>query len=185
MNRRPALVLAFVSCLLAAPASGHPFHGAGDLAAGLAHPFLGIDHLLAMLAIGLWASRAGARAAWAVPGAFVLAMLGGFGLGLAGVAAPGIEPMIAVSVLVLGLLVASRAMPSAPACLALAGGFAVFHGLAHAIELPAGGSAAGYAAGFVLATAALHAAGLVLGRRLNPRIGGLPIALVGAWMLMA
>lgn len=173
-----------LAALASAPAIAHPFHGAGDLGAGLVHPFLGLDHLLAMLAVGLWAAQLGGRALWAVPSAFVLAMLAGFGLGFAGYALPGVEPMIAASVLLFGLLAAARARLPATAGMLVAGAFALSHGFAHAAEIPVGGAAVSYAFGLACATAALHALGLLLGRSLRARYAGVPIAFAGVLMLL-
>lgn len=183
MTLRIAVLVA--SFFAAVPAHAHPFHGAGDFAAGLVHPFLGLDHLLAMLAIGVWAARSGARAVWAVPCAFVVAMLAGFAFAMAGLVLPAVEPMIAASVLVLGLLVASRRQLAASVCMLVAGAFAVSHGFAHAVEIPSVAAAWSYAAGFVVATVALHLIGLGLGGSLRARFAGIPIALAGAWMLIA
>ena len=183
MTSRIALLVA--SFFVTVPAFAHPFHGAGDLAAGLAHPFLGLDHALAMLAIGLWASRSGARAVWAVPCAFVVAMLAGFAFAMAGLVLPAVEPMIAASVLAFGLLIVSRTQVSASVGMLVAGAFAVSHGFAHAVEIPQYAGALSYAAGFAVATVALHLLGFGVGRTLNARLTGIPIALAGAWMLIA
>ena len=159
-------------------------HGNG-FAAGFLHPFTGLDHLAAMLAVGLWsalsARRIDARMAVA-PMSFTLLLLAGALLGAAGFTPPLVEPMVAASLLVLGLLVATRTRLPLAAGAALVGGFALFHGLAHGLEL--GGGAA--LAGMVLATALLHATGLAIGVLLRararwwPRIAG---ALVGGFGL--
>jgi urease accessory protein len=155
-------------CLVADSASAHPgSHAATGFAGGLAHPLTGLDHLLAMIAIGLWAAQQGGRALWAVPAAFVGAMLLGGALVMAGLALPQIETGIAFSVLVLGLLVATRQQWAVIAGMAVAGGFALFHGYAHGLEMPQAASPALYAPGFVLATVFLHGVGLagsLLGR---------------------
>lgn len=171
--RRAAVVL----LLLPAIAWGHPAD-----AAGFVHPFTGLDHLLAMLAVGLWAAQLGGRWTWAVPAAFVGSMALGGTLGFAGVSLPFAEPMIAASVLVLGLAIAMRVRFRWPA-LALVGVFAVFHGVAHGAEMPAEASRLLYAAGFVLSTALLHAAGVGLGALPRARWAGVPVALAGLWLL--
>ena len=112
-------------------------------------------------------------------------MLAGFVLGMTGVLLPAVEPMIAASVLVLGLLVASRGQVPASVGMLVAGAFAVSHGLAHALEIPKDAGALSYAAGFAVATVTLHLLGFGLGRTMNARFAGIPIALAGAWMLFA
>jgi len=155
--------LAFIC--IAAPAWAHPGHAlAGGLATGLLHPLLGIDHLAAMVLVGLWAAQLGGRALWAVPIAFVSMMAVGTALAVQGIAVPAIEAGVMASLLVLGALVmsVSRLRPFAAA--ATVGLFALFHGAAHGQELPAMSQATAYAAGFLLATAALHIAGIFIGR---------------------
>ena len=161
-------ILALATLLAAATAaSAHTGHGTHSLAEGLAHPF-GIDHLLAMLAVGVWSAIAltGAKR-WAGPATFLAAMTAGAAAGALGLALPFTEVAIAASVAVLGvMLLAGRQMP-APAGLVLVALAASLHGLAHGAEMPVGasfgGSFAAYAAGFGLTTAALHLAGLGLG----------------------
>ena len=161
-------------CLFAGAASAHTGdHGLTGFVSGLSHPLLGLDHLLAMIAIGLWAAQQGGRALWAVPAAFVGTMVLGGVLAMSGLALPHVETGIATSVLVLGLLIATRSQWSVMAGIAIASAFAVFHGYAHAVEMPFAASPLLYAAGFVLATALLHGAGV---------IGGL---LGGRWMRLA
>jgi urease accessory protein len=138
-----------------------PAHGFVD---GFVHPFTGLDHLGAMLAVGLW-SAGSLRRAWVAPAAFVACLLAGALATSAGLAVPGAEAMIAASLLVLGLLLAARAMLAPAAAAAIVGGFAFFHGAAHGAEL--GGGAA--LAGMVLATALLHAAGIAAGVALRGR----------------
>lgn len=158
-------------------------HGAGFFH-GILHPLLGADHLLAMLAVGLWASQQGNRAVWAAPAGFMLAMIAGMTLGVAGVALPLVEPMVAASVLALGLLVATRAQPHWLAGFALAAGFALFHGHAHGGEMPEAAVPLAYAIGMVLATAALHGIGLLGGRWIGRRqallVRGLGLVAAGA-----
>lgn len=173
----------------ALPALAHTGHDhAFNLYSGLAHPVGGLDHLLAMVAVGLWAAAHQGKVRLAAPATFVLAMLGGCLLGAGGVALPAVEPGIALSVLVLGLMVAAGSRVPASIGLPLIAAFALVHGHAHGAEAPAG-SLAGYMAGFVLATAALHGAGLVAGNTLLARAslwlraGGAAIAACGAWLL--
>ncbi|KAB0679293.1 HupE/UreJ family protein [Aureimonas leprariae] len=168
MPKRLAAATAAAAFLAgAAPAFAHlnPAEH-GSLLAGVSHPLTGLDHILAMVAVGLWAAQRGGRAVYAVPAAFVGTMIVGFGLGLAGVTLPFVEPMIAASVLALGVLVASAARLPVAASAGLVGLFALFHGVAHASEL-GGAGALSFGFGFVLSTAALHAAGIGLGLTLG------------------
>ena len=134
----------------------------GSFMAGFSHPLFGLDHILVMVAVGLWASQIGGRALWLVPSAFVGTMALGFGLAVAGVDLPFVEPAILASVVALGLLVAMAARFDTVASAAIVAAFALFHGHAHGGELGAAG-AASFGIGFVVATALLHAAGIALG----------------------
>jgi urease accessory protein len=143
------------------PALAHTgIEHAFSFAAGFRHPLTGLDHLLAMVAVGLWAGLAGGRALWVWPLAFVGVMLAGGALAMAGVPLPLVEPGILASVVILGLLVLAAArLPVAVGAMLIAG-FALLHGHAHGAELPDGAAAFAYAAGFAIATALLHALGL-------------------------
>lgn len=158
-------------------------------ASGFAHPLSGLDHVLAMGAVGLLAIRLGGRAVWLVPAAFIGMMTLGGILGMSGLVLPYVEMAIAASVLVLGLAIVSSAPLSATAAAVLVGFFALFHGHAHGAEMPADGAGVSYALGFVLATAMLHLAGLGLGAALGrsaPRLvgaGGAALAAAGAGLL--
>ena len=156
---------AFIAPVLA---HAHPGHEGGhdlewDFGSGFAHPLLGWDHLAAMLAVGIWAAQLGGRARWLVPAAFVTVMALGAALGRSGVMIPGVEQTIAASVLILGLLIAAAVKLPVGAGMAIVGLFAAFHGFAHGAEMPATAGTLGYGAGFVLATALIHAAGVGLG----------------------
>lgn len=179
---------AAVPLLLIVPsgAEAHLFgaHGAG-LAQGLAHPLGGLDHLLAMVAVGVWAAQRGGRALWAVPLAFVAMMALGGALGFAGWPLPWVETGIAGSVLALGLLIAFAVPLPISAAAAVVGLFAVFHGQAHGAELPQAASPLAYAAGFVAATALLHAAGVALGTMLRRPMGERLVRFAGAGMALA
>jgi urease accessory protein len=161
----PRLVILLTALLVAAtPAYAHP--GIGNtlgFAPGLAHPLGGIDHVLAMVAVGLFAAQLGGRALWAVPLAFVAMMAVGGAAGMTGMSLPFVEFGIALSVVVLGAAVAARVHLPTLAAMALAGLFALFHGHAHAAGMPETVSGLAYGLGFVLATASLHAAGIGLG----------------------
>jgi urease accessory protein len=145
-------------------ASAHPGHGAGNAAAaGFAHPFTGLDHLLAMLAVGLWAAQLGGRARWMVPASFVAAMTVGGAMAFNDITLTIVEPAIITSVLVLGVLIAIAARMPVVVASAVVGLFAIFHGYAHVSEVRQGDAFLAYAAGFVVASALLHTLGLALG----------------------
>lgn len=183
----------FVLCLLAAvvpAAHAHPFHAeASGFPAGLAHPLGGLDHLLAMLAVGLWSAWAVPQQKFVLPLAFLTAMAGGATLALSGLTLPFVEPGIGVSVLVLGLLLAGLVRLPLAAGAGLISVFALFHGLAHGAGLPEAASPYGYAAGFLLATGLLHLAGIAIGTRLAQqrtwwlRAIGTAMGLSGLWLL--
>jgi len=187
MKTKSAPLLTAVLFLAAASAAfAHPGHSSVDgIASGFAHPLSGWDHLLAMIAIGLWAAQLGGRACWRVPAAFVsvmaLAAVGGHFLGVM----PGVDQGIAASVLVLGLLIACAARLPLMASVALVGVFGIFHGVAHGAEMPATAGGLAFGAGFIGATVLLHAAGIGLGlatARLSeraPRLLGWGIAAAG------
>ena len=133
------------------------------LLAGLAHPVSGLDHVLAMVAVGLWGAVLGAPAIWVLPVAFPLVMAVGGLLGLLGIPLPGVEIGIAVSAVVLGAMVLAEARPPLALAAVVVAIFAVFHGHAHGTEVAAGTSALFYSLGFVVATGLLHAAGILIG----------------------
>jgi urease accessory protein len=177
------LLLGFGSVALA-----HPGHGDG-LAGGLVHPLTGLDHVLAMVAVGLWASQLGRRAMLLLPLVFPAVMVVGAVMGGHGVVLPWTEAGIVASVLVLGAAVAFGWRVPVAAGAALVGVFALFHGYAHGAEFAGGGSALLYGAGFVIATVALHAVGLGIGmlanRPLVTRTAGSGIAAVGLLLIIA
>ncbi|MFV0281063.1 MAG: HupE/UreJ family protein [Rhodoblastus sp.] len=141
----------------------HPHTHLHGLAEGLIHPFTGLDHLLAMVAVGLWAASLGGRARWMAPASFVGMMaLGAIGARF-GLAPPTYEPAIAVSVIALGLLVAFQVKAPAFAAATLVGLFALAHGFAHGAEVANDAAFVSYALGFAAATAFLHAIGLTFG----------------------
>ncbi|AUL98897.1 urease accessory protein [Rhodocyclaceae bacterium] len=156
-------VLTTLGLVLASSAAlAHPGHESASFFSGITHPLGGADHLLAMLAVGLYAAHQTGSQRWALPTSFVLAMLAGAGLGALGIMLPAVEAGIAASVLVLGLLIAFAARLPVTAALLLVAAFALFHGHAHHAEMGEG-TLATYAAGFALATAALHAVGYLIG----------------------
>ncbi|WP_207099891.1 HupE/UreJ family protein [Paracoccus shandongensis] len=159
--------IVLVAALLPQAALAHVgSHDQGQFLSGLAHPVGGTDHLLAMVALGLLAAQIGGRAMGALPCAFVGSMIAGGLAGVAGLPFPGVEPMILASVIILGALVAMAARPPLALLVPGAAVFGFAHGWAHGAEGPAQGLAA-YAAGFALATLALHGAGIVAGKALN------------------
>ena len=162
--RLSAPIAALAVALAPAIASAHTGIGATTgFLHGFWHPIGGIDHVLAMVAVGLFAAQLGGRALWAVPATFVAVMAAGGTLGMAGVALPAVEVGIALSVLVLGLVVlAGRRWPLGLA-MALVAVFAVFHGHAHGSEMPVDASGLSYGLGIMHATALLHLAGIGLG----------------------
>lgn len=186
----PLRGIAFLGALFSCSyALAHPGVHADGFGHGLAHPFAGLDHLAAMLAVGLWASQRGDRALWALPLSFVALLAMGAALGVAGVNLPWAEPAILASLLVLGLAVASAARLPLSASIALVGGFALFHGQAHGVEMPAMVSGVGYGLGFILASLLLHGLGVVLGRAgsvyLHPRViqmTGAGVMAIGAYL---
>jgi len=148
--------------ILAGPAFAHTGVGHTDgFSAGLMHPILGLDHLLAMLSVGIWSALAAPRRAWVAPVAFVSAMIAGASLAFVGMALPGVEGMIAASVVALGLMIVIGARLPVIAGVALCGLFSLFHGHAHASE--ATGAVLAYIGGFSVATAAIHVAGIGIG----------------------
>ncbi len=164
-------------------ALAHPGHVDGSpFAAGLSHPMGGADHLLAMVAVGLWAASIGGRAVWALPLTFVAAMIAGGALGTAGVDLPLVEPMILASSILIGAAIALALRPGLAATLPVIAVLGVMHGHAHGVEGPAQGLLA-YAAGFALATAVLHRAGIALGRL--PLVRWLGAATAAAGLMLA
>jgi urease accessory protein len=145
------------------PALAHTGEGTGGFLAGLMHPVFGPDHVVAMVAVGLWGAFLGAPAIVVLPIVFPLVMALGGVLGILGVPIPAVETGIASSAVVLGLMVALAARPPLWAAAVLVGAFAIFHGYAHGKELPEGANAVAYSAGFVIATGLLHLCGIAFG----------------------
>lgn len=190
----PVRLFAMLATPLAFPAVAHAHSGSSiiyDCASGIAHPFHGWDHLAAMLAVGVWAAQLGGRARWLMPVAFVTVMTCAAVFGSRGFAFPGVEPIIATSVLALGVLIAAAARMPLATSATLVSFFAAAHGFAHGTEMPANAGAFSYTAGFVLATAVLHAVGLGIGhlalRRSQrlPRVLGAVCTAAGAALIFA
>jgi urease accessory protein len=167
----PRLVVALAALALAQPAFAHEQVGvAGVLASGLLHPLAGMDHLIAMVAVGIWGAQLGAPAIWVLPITFPLVMAFGGVLGVLRIPLPIPEVAIALSALVLGAAVAMRLrLPFAAAVVAV---FAVFHGHAHGAELPSSANPLAYGAGFVVATGLLHLCGILIGTLTRWPAGG-------------
>lgn len=198
---RPRVVLAGALAAIAhlawaATASAHVESGqAAGLLTGFAHPISGLDHVLAMIAVGLWGAQLGAPALWLLPVTFPMVMALGGMVGLLGVPLPGVELGIAASAVLLGLAVISELRPPLAAAIVLVGVFGIFHGHAHGTELPPGQSALLYSLGFVAATGALHAVGIAVGLVHDRRWGrpllrtaGAAVAVAGAcfmWRALA
>lgn len=189
---RPLILAVAALAVGSAPAFAHvglPGHEHGGLAAGLAHPVSGLDHLLAMLAIGIWSALAngpGKGRIWRAPAVFVAAMLCGALAGYAAIPLPMVETGIALSVVALGLMIWTRVELPTLAAAALVALFAVYHGHAHGSE--ASGAIVAYMAGFAATTAALHVVGIGLGLALTrvrfaSHVAGAAIAAAGACLL--
>lgn len=185
---------AFVIFFVFAPAAAlaHPGHeGAGGLLQGLVHPVTGIDHVLAMIAVGLLAAQYGGRALWLVPMSFLVAMAAAGAIGMAGIPVQIVEVGIGLSVVVLGLMIAFQIKPPTLVAMVVVGFFALFHGYAHGSEMPNGLAGLSFAAGFLAATGLLLGAGVGLGlllqrRTVSPRLiqaGGGAMALIGIAVL--
>lgn len=190
-RRREALLatilLTLVSALLA-PATvlaHNPAGVAGGFASGFMHPLTGIDHILAMVAVGIWGAQLGAPAIWALPVAFPLVMSVGGAMGVRGVPLPGVEIGIAASALLLGLMIFSEARPSLVAAALLVGFFAIFHGYAHGTELPRAANPLAYGVGFVLATGLLHVSGITMGLIHRWPLGARALRLAGGAISLA
>jgi urease accessory protein len=185
------VTLTLLGSLWPALAWAHVEQGrAAGLLAGLRHPVSGLDHVLAMVSVGLWGAQLGAPALWLLPVTFPVVMAFGGMLGLMGLALPGVEVGIAFSGILLGLAVLTEWRPPLWAAAVVVGFFAVFHGHAHGTELPAGASGLLYSIGFVVATGTLHAIGIAIGvihrwhwGRRALRAAGVVVALGGALFL--
>ena len=180
-TRAPRLPALLMLALLALPAWAHEQSGqTAGFVSGLLHPLSGLDHVLAMVAVGLWGAQLGAPAIWLLPVTFPLVMAFGGFLGLLGVPLPGVEVGIAASAILLGAMVAAESRPPLWLAAALVAFFAVFHGHAHGTELPAGESGLLYSLGFVVATGGLHASGIAIGLIHRWRSGRIALRGAGA-----
>lgn len=190
MNPRRA---AFLAAVMLWPVAvwAHAESGKADgFLAGLHHPISGLDHILAMISVGLWGAQLGAPAIWLLPVTFPIVMAFGGMLGLIGVPLPGVEIGIATSAIILGVAVLSEWRPPLWVAAVIVGIFAIFHGHAHGTELPPGSSGMLYSIGFVMATGLLHAFGITIGLihrwnwgRWALRFAGTVVALAGTRFL--
>jgi urease accessory protein len=191
MSLAKRALVAVSIAVLTSPAFAHVEQGeAAGFLAGLAHPVSGLDHVLAMVAVGLWGAQLGAPAIWLLPITFPIVMAMGGLLGLLGVPLPGVEFGIAASAILLGAAVMTERRLPLYAAAALVGFFAIFHGHAHGTELPPGQSGLLYSLGFVVATGCLHAIGIAIGTihrwpagRIALRIAGGGVGLAGLFFL--
>jgi len=184
--QRAAVAAGLAALASATPALAHVQEGQTQgLVNGLLHPISGLDHVLAMVSVGLWGAQLGPPAVWLLPVTFPMVMaVGGF-LGLVGIHVPGVEIGIALSVLLLGLMVSLEGKPALVAAAVLVGAFAIFPGHAHGTELPPGQSGLMYSLGFVVATGALHGLGIAIGAVHRWPIGRVALRAAGAVAALA
>lgn len=187
----PAFLLALLSAL---PAQAHVMDGPlGGFGSGFGHPLAGFDHLLAMLAVGLWGAQMGGRSVWTLPATFPMIMCVGGIIGMTGVLPDQpIEYGIAVSVIVLGGAIAAAWRAPEWAALVLIAAFALMHGYPHGVLAPRASDPAAFTVGFVVSTGVIHVVGIAIGAALKPIAGGrlvqglgAAIALAGLWFLLA
>jgi urease accessory protein len=171
--------------LLATPAFSHTGSSAGGFVGGFAHPLFGADHVVAMVAVGLWGAFLGAPAIWLLPIVFPLVMAFGGVIGILGIPLPGVETAIALSAVVLGTMVALAARPPLWVAAVLVGAFAIFHGHAHGAELPPGADIVAYSVGFVVATGLLHLTGIAVGLLARWRAGRIAVRTAGGAIALA
>jgi urease accessory protein len=184
--RSSLMVLSLAVVLWPVIAWGHAETGeAGGFLSGMSHPVSGLDHVVAMIAVGLWGAQLGMPAIWILPVAFPMMMAVGGMLGLVGFPVPGVEIGIALSAIVLGALVLGRIRVPTVAAVIIVGFFAIFHGHAHGTELPAGQNALLYSLGFVIATGLLHAVGITIGLIQRWELGGQVLRAAGGLVLVA
>lgn len=189
-HAKRALLLLALMCASAAVRAHSDEIVAGGFVSGYLHPLTGLDHLLAMVAVGIWGATLGRPLVWALPVAFPLLMVVGGVLGIAGIKLPYVEPGIAMSVVVLGLAILSAWRAPVGVAIGIVAAFGVLHGYAHGTELPTTAAPAAYAAGFVVSTGLLHLAGIAMGLIKSVphgpqwlRASGGAIAAAGVWIL--
>ena len=185
--RRSAIFFSAMTLLGFAPTVlAHPGHiSASGFTAGLLHPFSGLDHLLAIIAVGVWAAQRGGRALFAVPASFVVMMAVGAIIAAAGLSLPVVEPGIIASLVVFGLLIAFNTRLPVAAGMAIVGVFALFHGYAHAVEIPARANLAVFGSAMLLGTITLHIIGIGLARMSNIQIYKTALRVTGSLIALA
>src|SRR3954470_12400346 len=171
--------------LTTSPAFAHTGSVANGFLGGFAHPLFGPDHVVAMVAVGLWGAFLGAPAIWLLPIVFPLVMAFGGVIGILGIPLPGVETAIALSAVVLGTMVALPPRPPFWVAAVLVGGFAIFHGHAHGAELPPGADVVAYSVGFVVATGLLHLTGIAVGLLARWRAGRIAVRTAGGAIALA
>jgi urease accessory protein len=188
---RWAGIVPLVSALVSTQAFAHSEQGTAiDFWGGFTHPIFGLDHVVAMVAVGLWGAFLGPPAIWLLPVVFPLVMAAAGAYGVLGLPLHGTEIGIALSAVMLGAMVAGAVKPPLWVAAVLVGAFAVFHGYAHGVELPVGADAIAFSMGFVIATGMLHVAGIAFGAlsqwpagRIAVRVAGVVIAVIGVGYL--
>jgi urease accessory protein len=187
LNQWRAVVVAAATMLLlfAVPALAHTGSSTGGFIGGFAHPLFGLDHVVAMVAVGLWGAFLGPPAIWLLPIVFPLVMAFGGVIGILGVPLPGVETAIALSAIVLGTMVALAARPPLWVAALIVGAFAIFHGHAHGAELPPGADVVAYSVGFVVATGMLHLTGIAIGLLARWRAGRIAVRTAGGAIALA
>jgi urease accessory protein len=186
MRPTPGTIIAAALLAVAAPAFAHEGSGmAGGFASGFMHPVLGWDHVVAMVAVGLWGAFLGRPAIWVLPIVFPMVMAFGGALGLSGLHIAHVETGIALSAIVLGAVVAFAVRPPIVLAAVIVGAFAVFHGYAHGVELPKAADPLAYSLGFVIATGLLHLCGIAIGLVVRWPAGKVAVRALGAAIAMA
>lgn len=191
MKFRSVWMTVCLTLLFTQTAFAHTFGADGvSFYQGFIHPLFGLDHLLAMLAVGIWAAQIGTRARWLIPAAFLTMLALGGGIGMLGWPLPQVELGIAASVVVFGLLIVGAARLPISVSMGIAGLFALLHGYAHGVEMPQAAAPGLYALGFIASSAMLHGLGAVVGMASNNewpsrllRLGGVCTAMAGVWLL--
>jgi urease accessory protein len=182
---RQILAILGAALLAANPALAHTGEGVGGLMSGFLHPITGPDHVVAMVAVGLWGGILGAPAIWQLPIVFPVVMALAGAVGVMGIPLPGVEVGIAVSGIVLGLMVLFMVRPPIAVAATIVGVFAIFHGHAHGAELPEAANPFAYALGFVVATGLLHLAGITFGQLMHRPAGLIAVRAAGAAIAVA
>lgn len=185
MNRLRIIIFLLLLMFYATDASAHQGGAAGGFFSGFMHPILGWDHIVAMVAVGLWGAFLGNPAIWVLPVVFPMVMAFGGVLGVLGVPVPSVEVGIALSAIVLGAMVALAARPPIWIAAVIVGIFAIFHGHAHGTELPAAANPLAFSLGFVVATGLLHISGIAFGLLVRWPAGKVAVRTVGAGIALA